>query len=67
MFQAISPGVKTVGLLAPSTQSLPQSTGQPLTKDGVLHQPAVGCVVTSAVQLGIGQILASVSSHLTKI
>ena len=67
MFQAISPGVETLGLLAPSTQSLPHSTGQPLTKDGVLHQPAAGRVVTSAVQLGRGQILASVSSHLTKI
>ena len=62
-----SPGVETLGLPAPSTQSLPHSTGQPLTKDGVFHLPAVGCVVTSAVQLGRGQILASVSSHLTKI
>ena len=67
VFQAISPGVKTLGLPAPSTQSLPHSTGQPLTKDGVLHQPAVGCVVTSAVEHGRGQILASVSSPLTKI
>ena len=67
VFQAISPGVKTLGLPAPSTQSLPHSTGQPLTKDGVFHQPAVGCVVTSAVQLGRGQIPASISSHLTKI
>ena len=67
VFQAISPGVKTLGLPAPSVQSLPHSTGQPLTKDGVLHQPAVGCVVTSAVQLGRGQIPTSASSHLTKI
>ena len=67
VFQAISPGVKTLGLLAPSTQSLPHSTGQPLTKDGVLHQPAVGCVVTFAVQLARGQIPASTFSHLTKI
>ena len=63
----ISPGVETLGLPAPSTQILPHSTGQPLTKDGVLHQPAVGRVVTSAVQLGGRQILASASSHLTKI
>ena len=67
VFQAISPGVETLGLPAPSTQSLPHSTGQPLTKDGVLHQQAVGCVITSAVQLGRGQIPASVSSHLTKL
>ena len=60
VFQAISPGVKTLGLPAPSTRQL-------LTKDGVLNQAAVGCVVTSAVQLGRGQIPASVSSHLTKI
>ena len=66
VFQAISPGVETLGLPAPSTQSLPHSTGQPLTKDGVFHQPAVGRVVTSAVQLWRGQIPASVSSHLTK-
>ena len=45
----ISPGVETLGLPAPSTQSLPHSTGQPLTKDGVFHQPAVGRVVTFAV------------------
>ena len=63
VFQAISPGVETLGLPAPSTQSLPHSTEQP----GVFHQPAVGCVVTSAVQLGRGQIPASASSHLTKI
>ena len=62
----ISPGVETLGLPAPSTQSLPHSTEQPLTKNGVFHQPAVGYVVTSAVQLGRGQIPASVSSHLTK-
>ena len=67
VFQAISPGVETLGLPAPSTQSLPHSTGQPLTKGGVFHQPAVGRVVTSAVQLGRGQIPVSVSSHLTKI
>ena len=67
VFQATSPGVETLGLPAPSVQSLPHSTGQPLTKDGVLHQPAVGYVVTPAVQLGRGQIPASVSSHLTKI
>ncbi len=67
VFQAISPGVETLGLPAPSTQSLSHSTRQPLTKNGVFHQPAVGCVVTSAVQLGKGQILAFVSSHLTKI
>ena len=67
VFQAISPGVETLGLPAPSTQSLPHSTRQPLTKDRVLHQPAVGRVVTSAVQLGRGQIPASASSHLTKI
>ena len=67
VFQAISPGVETLGLLIPSVQSLPHSTGQPLNKDGVLHQPDVGGIVTSAVQLGIGQIPASVSSHLTKI
>ena len=67
VFQAISPGVETLGLPAPSTQSLPHSTGQPLTKNGVFHQPAVGYAVTSAVQLGRGQIPASVSSHLTKI
>ena len=66
VFQAISPGVETLGLLVPSTQSLPHSTGQPLTKDGVFHQPAVGHVVTSAVQLGRGQIPVSASSHLTK-
>ena len=63
----ISPGVETLGLSAPSTQSLPHSTGQPLTKDGVFHQPVVERVVTSAVQLGRGQISASASSHLTKI
>ena len=67
VFQAISPGVETLGMLIPSTQSLPHSTGQPLTKGGVFHQPDVGCVVTSAVQLGRGQILSSASSHLTKI
>ena len=67
VFQAISPGVKTLGLPAPSTQSLPHSTGQHLNKDGVLHQPDVGGIVTSAVQLGRGQIPAFVSSHLTKI
>ena len=66
VFQAISPG-ETLGLPVPSTQSLPHSTGQSLTKDRVFHQPAVGCVVTSADQLGRGQILASASSHLTKI
>ena len=67
VFQTISPGVETLGLPALSTQSLPHSTGQPLTKERVFHQPAVGCVVTSAVQLGRGQILASASSHLIKI
>ena len=67
VFQAISPGVETLGLLVPSVQSLAHSTGQPLIKDGVFHQPAVGRVVTFAVQLGRGQIPASVSSHLTKI
>ena len=67
VFQAISPGVETLGLPAPSTQSLPHSTGQSLTKDEVFHQPAVGRVLTSAVQLGRRQIPASVSSHLTKI
>ena len=67
VFQAISLGVETLGLPAPSTQSLPHSTRQPLTKDGVFHEPAVGCVVTSAVQLERGQIPASASSHLTKI
>ena len=34
-FQAISPGVETLGLPAPSTQSLLHSTGQPLTKNGM--------------------------------
>ena len=67
VFKTISPGVETLGLSAPSTQSLPYSTGQPLTKDGMFHQPAFGDVVTSAVQLGRGQIPASVSSHLTRI
>ena len=38
----ISPGVEILGLPAPSTQSLPRSTRQLLTKGGVLHQPAVG-------------------------
>ena len=61
VFQVISPGVETLGMPAPSVQSLPHSTGQPLTKDGVFHQPAVGCVVTSAVQLGKGQIPVSVT------
>ena len=64
VFQAISPGLKTLGLPAPSTQSLPHSTGQRLTKDGVLHQPAVGRVVTFAVQLGIGQFLHTYNQDL---
>ena len=54
VFQAISSGGEALGLPAPSVQSLPYSTGQPLTKDGVFHQPAVGCSVTSDVQLGRG-------------
>ena len=58
---------ETHELPVPSTQSLPHSSGQPLTKGGRFHCPLVVHGVISGVELGRGQIPAFVSSHLTRI
>ena len=66
LFQT-SLGVETHRLHVPSALSLPRSIEQLLPEDATLHQPPVGCVGISVVELGRGQILAYVSFHLTRI
>ena len=52
---------ETHELPVPSTQSLPHSSGQPLTKGGRFHCPLVVHGVIYDGELGRGQILAFVS------